>query len=228
MRLEKKLNRLIDNTMLKPDVSMKKIERFIADSVQGAFRTVVVPQWAVSRAVKMTEGTETGVSVVIGFPLGYSPVQVKLDEIKYYLNMREGVTDFDVVVNISAIKSDMWSYVEDEIIALGNSIGDRVFKLIIETPLLEKNEIVRLSEICSSIPQLDYVKTGTGFSGKTTTEEEVLAISETLRGSKSIKVSGGVRTLSDVERFILVGGDIFGASAGVAIMDEYREFCQQM
>ncbi|SMG45747.1 deoxyribose-phosphate aldolase [Dethiosulfovibrio salsuginis] len=220
MEIFRELHRVIDNTFLRQDGSMDEIESFISRSIEARFRTVVVPPWAVSRAVAMTEGTDTGVSAVIGFPLGYHPLSVKLYEIEHYLNMGPGVTDFDVVVNVSAIKSGMWDYLKEEISALASQIGTRIFKLIIETPLLTEEEIRRMADICSKVRYLDYVKTGSGFAGSPTTEEQVRILAESLKGRKRIKVSGGVRTMADLERFLIVGGDVFGTSSGIAIMDE--------
>ncbi|MEA3284952.1 MAG: 2-deoxyribose-5-phosphate aldolase, partial [Synergistota bacterium] len=65
------LCRTIDNTLLRQDVSVVEVEEFISRSVEARFRTVVVPPWMVAHAVSMTENSETGVSVVVGFPLGY-------------------------------------------------------------------------------------------------------------------------------------------------------------
>ncbi len=220
MELFRELHRIIDNTFLRQNGSMEEIDSFITRSVEARFRTVVVPPWAVSRAVAMTEGSDTGVSAVIGFPLGYHPLSVKLSEIDHYLAMGPGVTDFDVVANVSAIKSGMWDYFKEEVVSLGKKIGDRVFKLIIETPLLTEEEIRRVAEICAGVRYLDYVKTGSGFSGIPTSEEEVSLLAEILRGRKRIKVSGGVRTMADLERFLIVGGDVFGTSAGLTIMEE--------
>lgn len=220
MELFKELQKIIDNTFLRQDGTMEQIESFVSRSIEARFRTVVVPPWAVSRAVDMTEGTDTGVSAVVGFPFGYQPLPVKLYEIEHYLNMGPGVTDFDVVVNVSAVKSGMWDYVKEEVTALAEKIGDRVFKLIIETPLLSEEEIRKMADLCVQVRYLDYVKTSSGFAGSPTTEEQLRILAEGLKGKKKIKVSGGVRTMADIEKFLIVGGDVFGTSSGISIMDE--------
>ena len=39
---------------------------------------------------------------------------------------------------------------------------------------------------------------------------------------KKIKVSGGVRTLEQVEKFLKLGASIFGSSSTISILEEYR------
>lgn len=214
------LCRTIDNTLLRQDVSVVEVEEFISRSVEARFRTVVVPPWMVAHAVSMTENSETGVSVVVGFPLGYHPLGVKLTEIDHYMKIGPGVTDFDVVLNLSALKSGMWDYVESEIRSLSDRLSDRVFKLIVETPLLSEYEIRKIGRICAGVDGLDYVKTSSGFCGSPTTEDQVRILAETMMGEKRIKVSGGVRSMADLERFVVVGGDVFGTSSGLSIIKE--------
>lgn len=208
----------IDNTLLRPDASREDVRRFIEESAPLGFRSLVVPSWALSMAVSSVSGTTTGVSAVVGFPHGTVPTAIKLREIEMYSAL--GVTDLDVVAPIYAVRSGDWNAVEEEIRAISAACRPKVFKLIIETPLLSSDEIVRLCELSLCCDGPDFLKTGTGFSGKPTMPEHVHLLRAHLGGKRKIKASGGIRTLKDVPAFFDAGADIIGTSAGVSILRE--------
>jgi len=196
---------------------------FIDESIKYNFRNVVVPWYAIPYAISKVKGTEVGVNVGLGFPLGYSSIEMKLQEIKYYVSLGKEVTDFDIVINISAVKSENWEYLEREIRTLSQVVKkeNRVCKFIIETSRLSEEEIVKVCEIIVDVPTVDFVKTGTGFGPRATTYRDVELINSVVEGKKKIKVSGGVRTLEQVERFISLGAKVFGSSSSVKIVEEF-------
>jgi len=67
------------------------------------------------------------------------------------------------------------------------------------------------------------VKTGTGYGSRATTIEDVETIHRIVKGLLGIKVSGGVKNLSQVENFIRAGADIFGSSNAIGIYKEFVE-----
>lgn len=68
----------------------------------------------------------------------------------------------------------------------------------------------------------DFVKTSTGFSTGGATSEDVALMRETVGNKAKVKASGGIRTLADAEKFVELGADRLGCSAGVQIMKEYK------
>ena len=208
----------IDNTLLRSDTTREDVGNFLERSLPFSFRTLVVPPWAIPLEVSACSGTACGVSAVVGFPHGTVPLSVKLREVETYVS--SGVSDLDIVAPVYAIRSGDWKTVELEIRALREACGARIFKLIIETPLLSAEEIALLCDISLSGPGPDFLKTGTGFSGKVTTTEHVRLLRERLRGRRRIKASGGIRTLADALSFLDAGADVIGTSAGIGILGE--------
>ena len=66
-------------------------------------------------AIKKVSTTDIGIVVGIDFPFGYSSIARELDDIIFYLSFSDVITDFDVVVNISAVRSINWEYVPEEL-----------------------------------------------------------------------------------------------------------------
>jgi len=218
-------NKLFDNTLLKPESTWTQIEEIVEESLEYNFRNVVVPWYAVPYAVEKVKGSEVGVNIGIGFPLGYVPTEIKLREIDFYANLGKETSDFDMVANISLVKSKKWEEVKKELKIISEAVKkyDRITKIIIETSRLTDDEIVKISEVIMEIPTIDFVKTGTGFGPRATTLNDVKLIYSVTKGEKKIKVSGGVRTLEQVEQYLDAGANIFGASASLSILKEYEE-----
>ena len=98
------------------------------------------------------------------------------------------------------------------------AIGLTTLKVILEISELSKNEIVKACEICIDA-NADFVKTSTGFSKSGATLTAVKIMKKTVRDKLKIKASGGIRDVETALKYIEVGADRIGASAGVAMMN---------
>jgi deoxyribose-phosphate aldolase len=221
------LNRRFDNTLLKPESTWEEIKEFVDESLEYNFRNVVIPWYAIPiYAIEKVQGTEVGINVGPGgFPLGIVPTELKMREIEYYLSLGDAITDFDITINISAVKSENWDLLKKEFIVLSERVKkeNRTCKFIIETCRLTDKEILKVCELLIDIPTIDFVKTGTGFGPRATSYHDVELINSIVAGKKEIKVSGGVRTLEQVEKFMELGASIFGSSSSLSILKEYEK-----
>ncbi|MGB9790360.1 MAG: deoxyribose-phosphate aldolase [Thermotoga caldifontis] len=217
-----KISKLFDSTLLSPDVNKKEVLEFISSSVQKNVRAVSVPWCYIPLAIELTSNSDVGIVVGVDFPLGYSPTEVKLAQIDYYSNLSPKITDFDVVLNLCAVKSSDWDYVRNEIVVTSHLIKakGRVCKIIVEVSRLNEHELRHVCEIIREIEEVDYVKTGTGFGPRPTTYEDVVIIKSVLGDKKPIKVSGGIRTADQVKRFLELGASLFGSSRAVDIINQ--------
>jgi len=128
-----------------------------------------------------------------------------------------GASEIDMVINVGALKEGRYEYVLHEIAALVDMCP--CLKVIIETCLLTDEEIVKACELVVQAGA-DFVKTSTGFSTGGATAEAVSLMRQTVGDKAKIKASGGIRTLADAKKFIELGADRLGCSAGVQIMKE--------
>ena len=207
----------IDHTVLRPDCSLDAIEAVCEEAKVHQFKAVCIPPYYVGEARKFLEGSTIKVATVIGFPMGYSAIPAKVEEIKRAII--EGVDELDVVVNISAIKKNDWAHVRNEVDSITRAahLKGKIIKLIFETSLLNDQEIRQLCELCSEL-EVDFVKTSTGFNGKGAKVETVKLLRSLLSDQIKIKASGGIRTREDAEKLIDAGADRLGSSSGVKII----------
>ena len=112
----------------------------------------------------------------------------KLMEIETCLNI--GASEIDMVMNIGFLKEGKMQAVTNELKDAKNIIGNKIHKIIIETSLLTKEEIITASKMVAT-SGADFIKTSTGFSNSGATTENILLIQNSVGPKTLIKASGG-------------------------------------
>lgn len=156
-------------------------------------------------------------ATVIGFPFGYSIARAKLAEAQQAI--QDGADELDVVINLVALKSKAWQYLELEMEAIVEEAHarNRLVKVIIESGILTDEEIIKCCEIYAKTG-VDFLKTSTGYAEKGATLEAVQLMRAHLPAAIKIKASGGIRSYEQAEQYIKAGANRLGTSAGVAIV----------
>jgi len=126
-----------------------------------------------------------------------------------------------MVINVGWIKSGKWQAVKEDIQGVLNACHGVPLKVILETCLLTKEEIVHACEICKAL-QVAFVKTSTGFNKGGATVEDVALMKQTV-GNIGVKASGGIRDTQTALAMINAGATRIGASAGIAIVNGLKD-----
>lgn len=209
----------IDHTLLKVDCTEMDVRKLCEEAVQYRFASVCIPPFFVSQAHQYMENQPMGVKVatVVGFPLGYSSTPAKVEEIKRAID--DGADEIDAVINLCAVKSNQWGFVQNDIDSMctATRLRGKKIKIILETSMLTADELRRLSEILL-VSGPDFAKTSTGFNGGGATLEAVQSLREYLQDRIAIKASGGIRTREQAEAYIAAGVNRIGTSAGVLMV----------
>lgn len=208
-------NKTIDHTLLKQDAGQGDIIKLCQEAKTYDFMSVCINPGFVRIAKEELEGSDVAVCTVIGFPLGATTKESKVFEAKNAIE--NGASELDMVINVSDLKDEKYDKILEEITALKEVAQDKVLKVILETCLLTKEEIVKACEL-SVEAGADFVKTSTGFSTGGATPEDVALMSKTVGDKAKVKASGGVRSLEDLKKMLDHGASRIGASSGVAIM----------
>ena len=207
--------RMIDHTLLKPDATEDQFRKLCEEARQYNFASVCVnPSW-VALCAKLLAGTPVKVCTVIGFPLGATTTTAKAIETRDAI--ANGATEVDMVINVGALKSGNDEVVRKDIEAVVTAAkGKALSKVILETALLSKEEIVKAC-LLAKMAGADFVKTSTGFSTGGATVEDIALMRETVGPDLGVKASGGIRDRATAEAMIAAGATRIGASASVAI-----------
>ena len=142
--------------------------------------------------------------------------QAKVFEAKDAVN--RGADEVDMVLNIGDVRDGRYERVEEEIRAVKEAVGSHVLKVILETCLLNREEIIQAC-LCAKKAGSDFVKTSTGFSTGGAQAETVRLMKETVGRDMGVKASGGIRTMETFQAMVKAGADRIGTSSGVKLME---------
>ena len=212
-----KLNKMIDHTLLKADARKDQIVTLCNEAKEYDFASVCVNSGWVSLCKELLEGSDVKVCTVVGFPLGAMSTAAKAFEAKQAV--ADGADEIDMVLNIGALKDGNDELVQKDIEAVVEAVSGKCIKVILETCLLNKDEIVRACKLCMNA-KADFVKTSTGFSTSGATGEDVKLMKDTVKDQCKVKAAGGVRTFADMEAMIAAGADRIGTSKGIQLLDQ--------
>ena len=217
----------IDHTLLKPTLLLLDLEKLCSEASTYGFKTVCIPPAWVKTAKQLLNQSETEVITVVGFPLGYSLSESKAYEAR--LAIEQGASEIDMVINLSFLKNNKLTELENDIRIVKNECKSIPLKVILETAYLTDSEKVIAAKIAEAAGA-NFIKTSTGFAtasggfapgvkenGATLADIELLR--KNLNSKTQIKASGGIRDFDMAIKMIQAGANRLGTSAGVAILN---------
>lgn len=210
-----KINKLIDHTLLKAVATTEDVIQLCKEAKEFDFASVCVNPSFVGLAKEQLDGSDVMVCTVIGFPLGANTIETKQAETMDAIS--NGADEIDMVINIGKAKEHDFAYLIEEIKAVVSVAKQRTVKVIIETCYLtdeEKQEACRAAAVAGA----HFVKTSTGFGTGGATESDVRLMRASILSEMSVKASGGVKSLQDLEKMVAAGANRIGTSSGVEIM----------
>ncbi|MCD6450368.1 MAG: deoxyribose-phosphate aldolase [Thermotogaceae bacterium] len=220
--IRRELSKMIDISVLKPEASIKEIEEMCRAAKRYNFKVVYALPWYIPIIRSLLKGTEVEIGAPIAFPFGGVPTEVKVYETTKYLDL--GATEFDMVINLGALKSGDYKLVYKDIEEVVKAAQGHIVKVILELPYLEENEVFEACRIAEDAGA-HFVKTSTGFAGYVPKVEDVYLMKKALKGNTQVKVAGGVRTLEQVFDLIKAGVTRFGVNmnSAVGIMEKFSQ-----
>ena len=202
----------VDHTVLKQTATWADIQKLCDDAVKYQTASICIPPAYVKQAAEYLNG-RIPVCTVIGFPNGSNTTECKAFEVRDAV--KNGAEELDMVVNIGWVKDGKYEDVLREINCLKEACDGKLLKVIIETCLLTRDEIVSLCDVVSR-SDADFIKTSTGFSTAGATFEDVELMVQHMTNGKKVKAAGGISGFEDGKKFIELGAQRLGTSRLVA------------
>ena len=233
----KQIAKMIDHTILAPNIRSEDIVRLCKEADSYQFASVCVNPSFVALAAECLKNSETKVCTVIGFPLGAVTTEDKIKETENaVLNSCDEV---DMVIDISSELEGNLKNVKEDISGVvtaasrsGKHLGKKIIvKVILETCYLD-DETIRQCCICAKEAGADFVKTSTGFgtpkdSNGTllpngATVHHIKLMRDTVGSDMGVKASGGIRSAEQAKAMIEAGATRIGTSSGIKIMETWN------
>src|SRR4051794_12829862 len=170
----------------------------------------------VPTAVERVRGSDVKVaSVATAFPSGQSPLEAKLDEVRWVVE--HGADEVDMVIDRGAFLSGRYAKVYDEVVRVKEACGDAHLKVILETGELGTYDNVRRAALLSIAAGADFVKTSTGKVSPAATLPVTLCLLEVVRdvydetGRRiGVKAAGGIRQAKQAIQFLVLVHETLG------------------
>ena len=207
--------KLFDHTILKADATEAAVAKICAEAKEYNFMSVCVNTYYTAFVAEQLKDSDVKVCTVVGFPLGQMSTKAKALETKCAIE--DGADEIDMVLNVAALKDGKYDVVLEDIKAVKAACGAALLKVILETCLLTKEEIVKACEL-SVEAGADFVKTSTGFSTRGATAEDIALMRKTVGPDIGVNASGGVRDSKGAIAMVEAGANRIGASATIAIL----------
>jgi len=142
-------------------LASKAIRPDPADADIPSVAAICVYPNLVPAAVARVEGTSVKVaSVATAFPSGQSPIETKLDEVRWVVE--HGADEVDMVIDRGAFLSGRYAKVYDEIVQIKEAAGEAHLKVILEVSELGTYDNVRRASLLAMAAGADFIKTSTG------------------------------------------------------------------
>ena len=214
-------SKMIDHALLAPTLNVEALEAGCAMAAAYDVASICIMPYYVARCTEILAGTTVLPSTVIGFPHGGQMTSTKVAESRQAIE--DGAIELDMVANISAVLSEQWQYVQDEIQAIVDvaHAADRKVKVIFENCYLQASHKIKLCEIVSETGA-DWTKTSTGFGTSGATMDDLKLMVQHTQPPTQVKAAGGVRDLETLWKVKDLGVTRVGASGTAKILDPLR------
>src|SRR5216117_1988758 len=177
-------------------------------SVPSVAAVCVYPN-LVPTALERVRGSGVKVaSVATAFPSGQSPLEAKLEEVRWVVE--QGADEVDMVIDRGAFLAGRYAKVYDEIVRVKEVCGDAHLKVILEVAELGTYDNVRRASLLAMAGGADFVKTSTGKLPGAATLPVQLVMLEAIRdvfeesGRRvGMKPAGGIRTAKNASQYLV-------------------------
>src|SRR5438270_8344768 len=209
--------RMTDLTTLEGSDTPGKVAALASKAVRPDPSDASVPSVAavcvypnlVPTAVERVRGSDVKVaSVATAFPSGQSPLEAKLDEVRWVVE--HGADEVDMVIDRGAFLAGRYAKVYDEIVRVKEACGGTHLKVILETGELGTYDNVRRASLLSIAGGADFIKTSTGKLASSATLPVQLCMLEVIRDVHEetgrvvgMKAAGGIRQAKQAIQFLV-------------------------
>ena len=215
---------LIDLTTLEGTDTPQRIEQLCQQAIAFAdeARNIAPPAAVcvyspfVAQAKKLLQGMPIKVATVAcAFPSGQTPLALKLEEVKYAVEV--GADEIDMVISRGKFLSGALQEVFDEIAAVREICAHNTLKVILETGELGNADNIYKASLLAIEAGADFIKTSTGKIAESATPRSVMIMADAIqhwyeRTQKQVglKPSGGLSDVHSACLFIQIIDKIVG------------------
>jgi len=184
-------------------------------SVPSVAAICVYPNLVPAAAERVRGSGVKVASVATAFPSGQSPLETKLEEVRWVIE--HGADEVDMVIDRGSFLAGRYAKVYDEIVRVKEACGETQLKVILETGELGTYDGVRRASILAMAAGADFIKTSTGKIQPAATLPVSLVMMESIRDFMretgrpvGFKAAGGIRTSKQAIAYLVITYETLG------------------
>ena len=209
----------MESTHLNQDTAPEDITKLCNEAKENKFHSILISECYIPLASSLLKDTEIKISSVISYPLGTSSTESKISEATNAL--KNGAKEIDMVMNCGYLKGGLYKEIYDEINKVSKVCHDNngLLKVIIEVPLLEKNDLIIDACLLCSAGNADFVESSTSYASKPAKLEQVKIMRNSVGGKLGVKVEG-IKSHGEAKKMVEVGASRLGSIDAVKVSKE--------
>jgi len=205
---------MIDLSCVRADHDFAELDAMASFAKErGLFAVFALPAHT-ERLKALIAGSPVKLGGTVGFPSGSTTTEIKVAEAEQLLGF--GVDELDMVVNITWLRSGEKDRALRDVRSVVKAAGGVPVKLILEVAYLSEEQIRAGCEIGIEAG-VEFIKSGTGWSGQPTTLGHIKTMARAVSGRCKLKAAGGVRDLQTLLAMRELGVTRFGIGTKAAV-----------
>lgn len=207
---------LIDLTSLNDTDTEQSIIELCHQAKTGDFHVAalcVYPQFIpiAKTTLNQLSLTDVLIATVVNFPSGNDPLESVISQTKWALE--NGVDEIDCVLPYEALMQGDEQTVLTIIQAVKAMCGKQTLKVIIESGMLESDQLIKRASELAILAGADFIKTSTGKVPVNATLSAANVMLNVIKQSNKqvgFKAAGGVKTLEQAVEYLDLAAKIMG------------------
>jgi deoxyribose-phosphate aldolase len=207
------LPKRIERALFAADATRGDIEKLCAVAREHSWSAVCVNGSWVELARALLEESEVRVVALVGFPTGAGDTDAKRYETEIAVD--QGAQEIDAVINIGRLKEGDRCFVLREMRDIVEAADERPVKLVLETHLLVREEIILAVELALD-SGAQFLATSTDWHVPDVKAADVALLREKAGAEFGIKAAGNIRDVQTAQALIKAGATRIGITSGFA------------
>lgn len=221
--------RRLENRVFDMDIPAAVVTNACYEAMVHHFLSVQIFPVMIEECRKVLENSEVKIAVLIDYPHGGFPPELKAFEIEDA--KKRGAEIFNVCITNRNVKDQKWSQVDQELQILRRAAGKAELRIFLETEYLTTQEI---KELCNHAAEnrIDTVITSTGLYYKLDKEmqtevpvkadlTEIRLLKESIKGRMKIMAQGFIDDAKFAQQVLEAGADYIGSVNALKILEEF-------
>ncbi|NBF40343.1 MAG: hypothetical protein GVY14_07995 [Spirochaetes bacterium] len=220
-----------------PTTTTQEVKEYLRAAADARLYGVSVdPRWLPLAASEL-HGSKTKTITRVDTPFGITPTDMKVEELAWVVKNGAADTEIQIAMNTAAFKSGNYTYVTEELDRLVEAADAHPISVILQTPLLSKEETVAAVMLCraAGVAAVEpihgfgkFTEDGTVIHPDPLRKSDIELLSQAAAGKLAVRATGGIQRLMQALTMIGSGAERLVLPNAVDILRQYDSLVERV